>query len=236
MNRRQMLTNVATGVGALVVTGSNQRDTEGCESVQKVEPNRDTYCPLYPLLFFGTYTGYFAMKFDGTNCFPPFKNLSGPNNLPIGCNNGGCVSRGKVDPAERKNDLSEKGCGKHPTGLCAAPGVTIAEQDEVVFKGLHPKTGKEFDIHARIFEINVSIKDFDRTHLSADTAKLLDAHSAAVGPFYVGHQIPGNAAPKGKFGVQTGATTSIRQSHVYQIQMKKGANTKDFEVVIATTN
>ena len=243
MNRRQMLTNAVSGIGALAVVGVNASTAPGCDNDKGKGGKEDSkdptikstgqVCPIYPCMFFGSYTMYYGMISNGTTCLMP-KALNGPNSLPLGCENGGCSTAFDVQRGHCHDSAIKHGCGRRtPTGHLETPyGIDKLETDEIKIDFKNPNNPAEVlrNKKLRLYRLTVIPSQFDPTFLEEKVAALLRDKTDPTAICF-GHEITGNITNQETFGtVDIANTAQADGSHVLFVKMT--GEDEPFEVVI----
>ena len=204
MNRRELLA-AGIGLGSVAITsaaalacGDNELKTDGKDNNATGPTTK--YCPMFPFMFCGTYTYYYAVKYDGTICSTP-SCMAGPNGLTCGCPTGDCQGVGGTFFPEFRpsatapvyvahRHLEKKGMKAPPRGkLTFAPGASLVESGpggQAIYLVKFPVTGSA-DRFARVFQVKITKSDID-----FDTLDLLipglDHNLITDQTFNIGHE------------------------------------------------
>ena len=158
-------TSLACGGGDELKNGTNSNNATGTTT---------TYCPMFPFMFCGSYTYYYAVKYDGTMCSTPAC-MAGPNGLTCGCPTGDCQGVGGTFFPEFRpsvtapayvvhRHLEKKGMKVPPRGkLTFASGAALVESGvggQPIYLVKFPVTGSP-DRFARVFQVKITASDVD---------------------------------------------------------------------------
>lgn len=111
-----------------------------------------TWCPIYPGMFYGSYTIYWTAKqHSPTVCGPEQGCLSGPNSLVCGCNAGSCFSDGGPPLDAERCDETEQ--AKPKSGDCGC-----SQQHSIVAGESKLKEPHGHNFHKKIKSKGASLK------------------------------------------------------------------------------
>ena len=237
MNRRQVLTNAVTGIGAIALASLNVPNASAAdEPKKKTTKEADafsiTVCPLYPSMSHGTYTSYYALEKE-SGCANP-RMLDGPNGLGLGCPNGtGCtlafrevsLAAASFESFEGVHpDTDAEGCGGTPSSGAHNHGVTNIVTDNVLITVQKP-SGNTKQVWVKLVESVFTPRDHDHAIVKAavlaaggtaqqamDITAKLNSISGSV-ENHNGHEIANGSTPNppttsGRFG-QLNSTNPI---------------------------
>ena len=227
----------------MAAAGIAGQKSEGCEgkaetAKQGVATATTTtnVCLIYPCMFFGSYTMYYGMQWNGTTmtCDTP-RGVSAPNNMALGCTN--ACPQFTIDAHSRlaaHPGMEEKGSGKIARFDGKAHGVEIALSDELVISVDDPNSNamppSKTSLTVRLLQVDIDPTTFDKTHLDADVVKAINAQTVGK-TVYIGHEIQGNPSPStSPFGTFVSATPTKLHSHVISVKMTN--STEAFEIVL----
>jgi hypothetical protein len=248
MNRREMLA-AGIGLGSVAITSATSLACCGGD-----EPKNDastkvyskdaaaggtTYCPMFPYMFCGSYSMYYAVPKDNNGiCTGLPATMAGPNGMACGCS-GSCVVVGTFladapPPILFNKYLEQRGIKKFPfrkivfapgagsltQGLGGQPGLLVSFKD------------KSMAIrYAHLFQVDLTIKDVDSdllTDLGIDATKLTND-----GKFYVGHEekLLNNDMLDADFNTCKGVDVGSN-GHIYKVTAPVDGTNHDFTVVM----
>lgn len=243
MNRRDLLTSAVAGLGVLATNEltSNQsqsQEKEKSKDKKKVKDAVGDICPMYPYMFHGSYTSYYAMKQISTvpECNAP-QSLDAGNGLSLGCGGGGCASRSDENSGEDPNrnhkvwkSADDEGADDtKPDTLTLGTKVNL--KDDIQIQVEH---GGAKPVWVRLFEVEFDPKEHDPTLVDQATSDLLIKQTKTQTTF-IGREVKKHLATVGKFGVVTTAQPLLPLAglkNTYEFDMKKGGITRHFTVLV----
>lgn len=197
MNRRELL---AAGIGLsslALICRSSQADAIVDEDKQE---NLDgpIYCPMFPYMFCGTYTLYYAVQYDPTNgaCGANPASMAGPNGLQLGCGTSDCVQTFKADLTKNAvridgkhvahKKIKDHGTGSSPPSVGAISGVHLSK----TLLNVKKQNGNH-DFWARVYEVTIIKNELDKTELLSMITQAQIDQIASVLQYFPGHQSEG---------------------------------------------
>ncbi|MEJ7591272.1 MAG: hypothetical protein WKF77_06970 [Planctomycetaceae bacterium] len=238
MNRRKLLA-AGIGLGTLALTSKSSQ--AGCDDEEwKAEFTGPVYCPIYPYMFCGSYTLYYAVQKVGTVCNANPASLAGPNGLPCGCQSTSCVATFKREEAKATSAVvgdpthAHKALGK--LGMKKRPNkkLTFASGANTVGGGAggdpsYVVSFKDADMQdrvARVYQVDITASQIDKemlTELGIDPSVIIDK------TFYVGHE---DIKASGDVLDDPAARGVRDQKHTYRVTATIEGNTTEFLVVM----
>lgn len=195
MNRRELLA-AGVGLGGLALTSKASLACCGADEEKKGDAVAAglVYCPMFPYIFCGSYTLYYAVQLiSAGNCGGTPASMAGPNNLVLGCGGTGCQATFKSmltakAAAVGGNHVSHKkikmdGMVTSPTSVGHIDGVHLSK------KILNVKNAGGVTLfYARVYDVTVIKNELDKAELltvitQADIDKI-----ANVLEYFPGHE------------------------------------------------
>lgn len=167
MNRRKLLA-AGIGLGTLAFTSKSSQAC-GDEEDKQAKLTGPIYCPLFPYLFCGSYTLYYAVEKVGTTCGANPASMAGPNELVLGCN-GDCqptfkasltgkgVRVGGTHVSHKK--IKDDGIATLPTSVGRIDGVHIIKKIFDV-----KNRGGQHLFYARVYNVTMKKSELDKSEL-----------------------------------------------------------------------
>ncbi len=188
MNRREVLA-AGIGLGSVALTLGSSVACRAADAPVKA-PDRDfTYCPMFPYMFCGSYTIYYAVKNDDmTGCGSQPASLSGPNGMNCGCPTGDCQATRTVDVGGRIREhvveTTLKQSGKKPdTTVGVAEGVTTTKRVVDV-----KDQGNKHIFYARVHDVVIDKAKLNTAELLLTMTQVQIDDIPGQVEFGVGHQ------------------------------------------------
>lgn len=193
MNRRELLA-AGIGLGALAISSPT---SFGADDKGQVAAAGDVYCPMYPYMFCGNYTLYYAVQNVSGNCGANPTSLAGPNGLALGCGGTGCqvtlvndvkapVARTAIPINNHQvdKDLKRNGTGTMPHSVATIQGVSIVK------KLLNVKNaGGQNLFYARVYDVTIIPGQLDKAELlTMITQADIDRFPTTPLSFFPGHE------------------------------------------------
>lgn len=239
MNRRKLL---AAGIGLGTLALSSKPSSASCDEAaqENGEFAGPIYCPMFPFMFCGSYTLYYAVQNNAGVCGASPAAMSGPNGLTCGCPNGSCVATTKRDDAKVGAAVSGNPAHAHKAlgklGIKKLPNkkLTLASGANTVGAGVGGdpsyvisfKDANMKDRFARVYQVNITASQIDKemlTELGIDPSLVVDQ------TYYVGHEDTRAANEP----LDDPAATGVRdQKHSYRVTAKIEGNSLEFLVIM----
>ena len=231
MNRREVMAT-GIGLGSWVLSSSSTLACCGADEKEK-DPKLTgpVYCPMYPYMFCGSYTLYYAVQYENGNCGANPASLAGPNNLTCGCPGADCAATFKRELTARAaavagnhvchKKIKDYGLATFPPSVLRIDGVHLTKRILDV-----KKQNGSHDYFARVFDVTVIKSELDKAELlstmtQADIDKIAD-----VFQYFPGHE--SNGPITGETPVS--ATEVSKDGHVRIVQST--ATTQQYLVVM----
>lgn len=196
MNRRKLLA-AGIGLGTLAFTSkSSQACCDDEEEKQEAKATGPVYCPMFPYMFCGSYTLYYAVQNNAGVCGENPASMAGPNGLTCGCPDGSCQAtflrkvsqdtRKKIvgDPIHAHRHLAKLGMKKLPNNkVNFAPGADPVGPTRGYLVKFTDNVGNKWN--ARVFEVQIRKSKIDGDMLDELG---IDKNMIDNKTFYVGHE------------------------------------------------
>lgn len=195
MNRRKLLA-AGVGLGTLGLISKASQAVGNAETDAESDFTGPVYCPMFPYMFCGSYTLYYAVQNDDGVCGANPGSMAGPNGLVCGCPGPSCQPtlsiRGSKDARKKivgdstyiHQHLDKLGMKKLPNNkVNFAPGADPVGNPGGYLVKFTDKSGKERN--ARVFEVLIR-----KSKIDGDMLDLLgiDKNIIEDKTFYIGHE------------------------------------------------
>lgn len=222
MNRREVLA-AGIGLGSLALTSGAALACCGADEEKEEKKDaklaRPIYCPMYPYMFCGSYTLYYAVQNNSGVCGANPASMAGPNGLALGCGSADCQPAFKTRlmanavPVDGNhvvhNKIKTDGIITSPTSVGSIQGVHPSKSILDVKDG----AGNHL-FFARVYDIKIIKNELDKAELlgmitQADIDKI-----APVLNYFPGHE---SGAPAGG-ETPVNATVISKEGHTRVVE------------------
>ena len=231
MNRREVLA-AGIGLGSLALTSGSTLACCGADEKEKESTLAGpVYCPMFPYMFCGSYTLYYAVQNINGDCGANPASLAGPNDLTCGCPGADCAATFKRELTARAaavggnhvchKKIKDNGLARFPPSVLRIDGVHLTKRILDV-----KKRNGSHDYFARVFDVTVIKSELDKAELLSMITQTDIDKIADVVQYFPGHE--SNGPIVGETPVD--ATEVSRDGHVRIVQST--ATTQQYLVVM----